>query len=185
MTHTASPTLPAPPEFPAGPNPGPFGASFTQAEIAPCLATLTEAPARLREAVRGLTPAQLDTRYKNWTVRQIAHHLADSHANIYIRWKLALTEDVPTIKPYNESAWSELAASKTGDIAGPLAMFDGVHQCWVGLIRSVSLEDLRRQFFHPEQNKRVRLADTVRLYAWHVDHHIGQIGWMRKAHGWG
>lgn len=182
IASTASVTTP--PQFPAGPNPGPYGEKVTLADIGPDVERLASAPSRLRDAVSGLTPAQLDTKYKNWTVRQITHHLGDSHANIYIRWKLALTEDVPTIKPYNETAWSELAPSKTGDIASALTLFDGVHQCWLGLIRSMTIEDLQRQFFHPEQNKRVRLADTVRLYAWHVDHHVGQILWMRTAHGW-
>jgi len=185
-TTTAASSIANPPQHPAGPNPGAFGDTFTQAEINQCIEKLASAPTRLREAVAGLSKAQLDTKYKNWNVRQIALHLADSHANAYIRWKLALTEDVPTIKPYNEGAWSDLGASRSADITGAVTFFDGVQQCWVELIRSVSLDDLRtKQFFHPEQNKRIRLADTARIYAYHTDHHIGQILWLRKNHGWG
>jgi len=186
MTTTASPTatIGNPPLHPAGPNPGAFGETFTQAEINQCIEKLASAPKRLRDAVAGLTKAQLDTKYKNWTVRQIAVHLADSHANAYIRWKLALTEDVPTIKPYNEGAWSDLPGSRTADIAHALAFFEGVQGCWVDLLRTLSLDDLRKQFFHPEQNKKIRLADTARIYAYHTDHHIGQILWLRSAHTW-
>jgi len=157
----------------------------TLADIAPSVATLTESGSRLREAVRGLTGAHLDTRYKNWTVRQIAYHLGDSHMNVYIRWMVALTEDVPTIKPYSEGAWSEVAASRTGDIETALALVDAVHARWMGVVGTCSMEQMHREFFHPEMNERVRLVDTLRVYAWHVEHHIGQILWMRRAHGWG
>lgn len=185
MAHTLSTNAGSPPQYPVGPEPGPYAEDVTLEAIAPAMAVLRGGGASLRKAVAGLTAAQIDTRYKNWTIRQIAHHLGDSHMNVFVRWKLALTEDEPTIKPYSEGAWSELAVSKTGDIETSVALVDAVHASWMALADTLTIADMRRRFHHPERDERVRLVDTVRTYAWHIDHHVGQVLWMRKAHGWG
>jgi DinB superfamily len=172
-----------PPQYPVGPdapdeNPTPERRSELIAEIG-------RAPALLRRAVAGLTDAQLDTRYKNWTVRQIVHHLADSHVNAYVRFKLALTEETPTIKPYDEGRWVELADERSGDVAVPLALLDALHAAWVGMLRSMSDDQFARTFFHPESNATVALPGALGSYAWHGRHHTGQIQWLRQRHGWG
>ena len=148
------------------------------------IAVLSAAPAALRAAVDGLNEAQLDTRYRNWTVRQIVQHLADSHVNAYIRFKLALTEERPTIKPYDESRWAALADSRVGDIDAPLALMEGVHGCWVQLLHGLTAEQFARSYFHPEMGEEVPLFQALNSYAWHSRHHTGQILWLREHHGW-
>lgn len=143
---------------------------------------IEKAPLALREAVAGLSNAQLDTRYKNWTIRQIVHHLADSHANSYIRFKWALTEDQPVIKAYDENKWSDLAESKEGPIEGPLAMMEGIHKQWVQLLYSMTEKQFARAFIHPSNNRVIVLSNALGTYAWHGRHHTGQILWMRE-HG--
>lgn len=145
------------------------------------LATL---PQRLRAAVSGLTPAQLETKYRNWTVRQIVHHLADSHANAYIRWKLAMTEESPRITPYNETTWAEIDDARTAEVAHSLAILEGIHARWDRMIRAMSPKQFERTFFHPERNGTVPLWEVLATYAWHSRHHPAQIEWMRKEHGW-
>lgn len=140
---------------------------------------LADSPRELRELVSGLTESELETVYKNWTIRQIVHHLADSQVTAFIRVKLALTEKVPIVKPYSEGAWIELADTKTSPIEPSLQMFEGVHSRWVCLINSLSEVDLQRTYFHPEHGKVFDLWTTICLYAWHSQHHIGQIKWMR------
>jgi hypothetical protein len=130
-----------------------------------------------------LTSPQLDTLYKNWTIRQIAHHLADSHINAFTRFKLALTEDVPTIKPYNETLWSELADAKSGPVEPSLAILDGIHARWSGLIDQLSSADFKREFHHPELGRQVSLAEALAMYAWHCEHHLAQIDWLREQRG--
>lgn len=171
-----------PPQFPAGAyEPEENYSAKRRDEL---IAVIAAAPANLRAAVAGLSEHQLDTRYRNWTIRQIVHHLADSHVNCYVRFKLALTEDRPTIKPYDESLWSALADSRTGDVAGPLALLDGLHACWTQVLRGLAYEQFARSFFHPETNKLVSLSSALSLYAWHGRHHSGQITWLRKEKGW-
>jgi hypothetical protein len=145
---------------------------------------IAQAPTALREAVAGLTEEQLDTKYKNWTVRQIVNHLADSHVNSYIRFKWALTEDVPTIKAYDEGRWADLKDSRTGDIRAPLALLEGLHARWVYLLRSMTDAQFARSFLHPETGKTVRLSEALCSYAWHCRHHTAQIRWLREQHGW-
>jgi uncharacterized damage-inducible protein DinB len=148
------------------------------------IAVLEQAPAALRAAVAGLSDAQLDTRYRNWTVRQIVHHLADSHVNSYIRFKWALTEERPTIKAYDEGRWAALADSRTGDVGAPLALLEGLHIRWMQLLRSLTAEQLARSFIHPESGEAITLAAALSYYAWHSRHHAGQILWLRTQHGW-
>jgi uncharacterized damage-inducible protein DinB len=172
----------AAPQFPAGPFvPEDHYGPQQRGEL---IAVIEAAPANLRRAVAGLAASQIDTRYKNWTVRQIVHHLADSHVNCYVRFKLALTEETPTIKPYHEDRWVALEDSRRGDIGGPLALLDGVHACWVQLLRLMSEEQFARTFYHPESGETVRLDAAVASYAWHCRHHTGQITWLREQNGW-
>jgi hypothetical protein len=172
-----------PPAFPAGPDvPEQTPTPQRRAEL---IAQIEKAPALLRQAVAGLSDAQLDTRYKNWTVRQIVHHLADSHLNAYVRCKLALTEDVPTIKPYSEGRWVELDDEKRGDIAVPLTLLDGLHASWVRMLRSMTDEQFARKYFHPEAGAAMALSAALGSYAWHGRHHTAQVLWLRQQHGWG
>lgn len=175
---------PTPPPQPAGPEPGPMPERFTLDDLAPHIEALAAAPAALRDAVRGLTDAQLDTRYRNWTIRQIVHHLPDSHLNCYIRFMWTLTEETPRIKAYNESDWSALEISRTGAIDTPLALMDAVHGKWVALMRTMTAAQYSRAFHHPETETVVRLADAVPLYAWHARHHTTMIRWRRDTEGW-
>lgn len=148
------------------------------------IAVIEHAPAALRQAVAGLSDVQLDTRYRNWTVRQIVHHLADSHVNSYIRFKWTLTEEQPTIKAYDEARWAALADSRTGDIRAPLALMEGLHARWVQLMRGMTEEQFARSFNHPETGTSISLSAALAYYAWHCRHHTAQILWVRQRHGW-
>lgn len=145
------------------------------------IAELADAPRRLGGVVGDLTDTQLDTVYKNWSIRQIANHLADSHVHVYIRFKWTLTEDHPTIKAYDESLWAALPDSRSGDVRPALALLEGVHLRWVALLRSMRPEQFQRTFHHPESHQDVQLSSALASYAWHCRHHIGQIEWLRQA----
>src|SRR5580698_7579675 len=147
--------------------------------------TLRQLPECLRAAVAGLNEAQLDNPYRDggWTVRQVVHHLADSHANSYIRFKLALTEDWPTIKPYDEAAWARLPDSRQ-PIESSLMFITGLHQRLVALLESMSDEDFQRGFIHPEHGRRVTLATNLAIYEWHSRHHVAHITSLRSRKGW-
>ena len=141
---------------------------------------IAQLPANLSKAVTGLTDAQLDTPYRpgGWTVRQVVHHLPDSHMNSYTRFRLALTEDSPLIKPYEEAAWAELSDARTAPIAPSLLLLDGLHARFVMLLRSLSEGDFARTFRHPELGAK-RLDWTLGLYAWHSLHHVAQINRLK------
>jgi len=146
---------------------------------------IEQAPARLRAAVRGLSDPQLDTPYREggWTVRQVAHHVPDSHMNAYIRFKLALTEDEPTIKPYFEDRWAELPDSKQAPIEVSLSLLDSLHQRWTMVLRNLTDADWKRTFRHPELGA-MSLEKTLALYAWHGRHHVAHVTELRKRMGW-
>ena len=148
------------------------------------IAIIEKAPANLRKAVAGLSNEQLNTRYRNWTIRQIVHHLPDSHVNSYIRFKWALTEERPTIKVYYEDRWVALEDARTGDVRAPLALLEGLHARWVQLLRKMTDEQFARSFIHPETGQAVRLDAALCSYAWHCRHHTGQITWLRGQNGW-
>jgi len=149
------------------------------------LRQIAEAPGRFREAVRGLSESQLDTAYRpgGWTVRQVAHHVADSHMNNYVRIRLALTEDEPTIKPYDEATWAELADARTAPVEISLALIESLHARWVALAESLSEAAIGRAFLHPERG-RVRLDVNLAMYAWHGRHHAAHITRLREREGW-
>jgi hypothetical protein len=149
-------------------------------------AAIERAPMEVRAAVAGLTQAQIDTQYRpgGWTVRQVAHHVPDSHLNAYIRFKLALTEDEPTIKPYDEARWAELSDTRTVPLDVSLDLLDALHERWVALIRGMSDEDMKRRFVHPDHNRSLRLDQVLGLYAWHGRHHTAHIRALREREGW-
>ncbi len=146
--------------------------------------TLQLLPERLSAAVAGLTESQLNTPYREggWTVRQVVHHLGDSHANAYIRFKLALTEDWPAIKPYDEAAWANLPDSRL-PIDGSLAFVEALHGRWVALLELMTGDDFRKGYTHPERGRQ-DLAMVLAMYDWHARHHTAHITSLRKRMGW-
>jgi uncharacterized damage-inducible protein DinB len=143
------------------------------------------APASIRAAVEGLSAEQLETPYRpgGWTVRQVVHHVADSHLNSYIRFRLALTEDEPTIKPYHEDRWAELDDARTAPLEVSLALLESLHQRWVHLLKSLKSEDFSRTFRHPDIGV-LSLDKNLGLYAWHGRHHVAHITNLRERMGW-
>jgi DinB superfamily len=143
-------------------------------------------PANLRAAVAGLAPHQLDTPYrdKGWTVRQVIHHLPDSHLNAYTRIKLALTEDVPVIRPYEEARWAELPDGRAGPIELSLNLLESLHHRWVLLLRQLTPADFRRRFMHPQHGRPFEVQETLALYAWHGQHHVAHIASLRRRMAW-
>jgi uncharacterized damage-inducible protein DinB len=148
------------------------------------IATLAEFPGRLSEAVEGLTTEQLDTPYREggWTVRQLVHHIADSHMNAYIRVRLALTEDWPTISPYDEKAWAKLHDS-AAPAGWSVALVDNLHARWVVMLESLEDEQWERGVKHPE-NGPMSVELATQLYAWHSRHHLAHITRLREREGW-
>ena len=143
-------------------------------------------PTKLKEAVQTLSDNQLDTEYRpnGWTIRQVIHHCADSHMNALTRFKLALTEDNPTIKPYYEERWAELSDSKTMPIDSALKMIQGIHERWTVLFNGISEKELKRTFFHPQSGKQFQLDEHIAIYAWHCNHHLAHITTLKKTKGW-
>ena len=142
-------------------------------------------PGKLRAAVDGLTVEQLDTPYRpaGWTVRQVVHHVPDSHLNAYVRFRLALTEEEPTFKPYQEDRWAELADARTAPIDMSLALLESLHRRWVLLLRSLAAVDFARTLRHPEMGI-LSLEKVLCLYAWHGPHHVAHITALRERMGW-
>ncbi|HZF73638.1 MAG TPA: putative metal-dependent hydrolase, partial [Gemmatimonadaceae bacterium] len=161
-------------------------APISESDHSLLIATIAETPGALRSAVAGMSRDQLETRYRpgGWTVKQVVHHVPDSHLNAYTRFKLALTEDEPTIKPYNEAAWAELADSRRVPIEVSLELLDALHLRWVTILRSMDAADFRRGFKHPEQGRVLTLQQMLGLYAWHGRHHVGHITALKKREGW-
>ncbi|MGA8162400.1 MAG: bacillithiol transferase BstA [Acidobacteriaceae bacterium] len=149
------------------------------------VATLAALPEKLRSAVHGLNKAQLNTPYRDggWTVRQLVHHVADSHMNAYVRMRLALTEDWPTIKSYDERAWADLPDARTAPVQTSLSLIEALHERWTLLLRSLNEEQWQRGYNHPE-NGRQTLAEAVALYDWHSRHHVAHIQELRKRMSW-
>jgi hypothetical protein len=146
---------------------------------------IAETPAKLRAAIGGLSDEQLDTPYRpgGWTVRQVVHHVPDSHLNSYTRFRLALTEDEPTIKPYHEDRWAELPDARTGPVEVSLRLLDCLHARWVALLRSLTEAEWKRTFRHPELGL-ISLEQNAGLYAWHGRHHVAHILRLRERMGW-
>jgi len=166
---------------------GPFQwqGSASAAEIERWIEQIAGAPGELRAAVGGLSADQLDTPYRpgGWTVRQVAHHVPDSHLNSYVRFRLALTEAEPTIRPYDQELWAELSDAKTAPIEMSLVLLDALHVRWTTLLRSLQPADWKRSFRHPEIGL-VTLEQNAALYAWHGRHHVAHITSLRRRMGW-
>jgi DinB superfamily len=149
------------------------------------IAEIAQTPVHLRASVRGLSPEQIETPYRDggWTVRQVVHHLPDSHMNAYVRFKLALTEDEPTVKPYAEDRWADLEDSRTLPIETSLVMLESLHARWVLLLQSLTAQQWKRNFKHPQLGL-MPLEKNLALYAWHGRHHVAHITELRKGMGW-
>jgi len=164
----------------------PITGEITPEQRAGWISEIAELPAKLRSAVHGLTEEQYDTPYRpgGWTVRQVVHHVPDSHLNAYVRFKLALTEENPVIKPYEEALWAELPDTKGTQAGVSLVMLDALHRRWVNLLRSMTEEQWGRTYFHPEQKRLLRLDGVLAMYAWHGKHHTAHITGLRDRMGW-
>jgi hypothetical protein len=159
---------------------------ITSDDIKGYIETIEAFPARLKQAVSGLTDLQLDTPYRpgGWTVRQVVHHAADSHINSYTRFKLTLTEDTPAIKPYFEDRWAELPEAKTAPVELSLGLLEALHGRWIVMLKNISGAELKRKFFHPESKVETALDELMGLYAWHCDHHLAHITELKKRMNW-
>jgi uncharacterized damage-inducible protein DinB len=149
------------------------------------VASIADAPGRLRQAVAGLDERQLDTPYRptGWTVRQVVHHIVDSHINAYVRFRLALTEDHPTVRPYDEKGWAELADARAAPVEISLDLLDRLHERWVRLLRSLPEEAMARTVHHPE-NGVMSLDHLLQSYSWHGRHHVAHITALRARENW-
>jgi uncharacterized damage-inducible protein DinB len=150
-----------------------------------CIRSIADAPARFAAAVAGLTPGEIDTPYREggWSVRQTVHHVADSHINAYCRFKLAMTENNPTIKPYEEKLWAETFDSRAADVGVSLTLLEKLHERWVLLLQAMTPGDFSRKLVHPESGP-MDLDRLLALYAWHGRHHEAHIVNLRKRQGW-
>lgn len=155
------------------------------ADHAAAIATIAALPENLRSAVDGLTNAQLDTPYREggWTVRQLVHHIADSHMNAYLRIHLALTEDWPAIQAYDEKLWAELPDARTGSIDVSIDLLAALHRRWARLLRLLTEQQWQRGYIHPV-NGRQTIAEAIARYDWHCRHHVAHIVELRKRRGW-
>ena len=158
--------------------------TISRPELEAAIVEIAALPAQLRAAVEGLSAEQLDTPYREggWNVRQVVHHVPDSHMNSYVRFKLALTENEPVIKPYDEAAWARLADSKAA-IEPSLELLEALHKRWVTLMRSMSDQHWQLRFTHPERGP-MRLDIAAALYAWHSRHHLAHVTRLRERRGW-
>lgn len=163
-----------------------FDAPINDADYPRLITAIAEAPVALRSAVAGLTRDQLETRYRpgGWTVKQVVHHVPDSHLNAYTRFKLALTENEPTIKTYDEAAWAELPDSRKVPMEVSLDLLDALHLRWVALLRSMDTADFNRGLRHPEHGRVLTLRQMLGLYAWHGRHHVAHITSLKRREGW-
>lgn len=154
-----------------------FDGDVSDAARAARIAAIEAAPAALRQALAGLSEAQLETPYRpgGWTLRQVAHHVPDSHMNAYVRFKLALTEETPTIRPYEEARWAELGDTRDTPVEVSLALLDALHRRWVSLLRSLRPADFARAFIHPAMGRAMTLDEALAMYVWHGKHHVAHV----------
>lgn len=147
---------------------------------------LSALPAKIRLAVSNLDDMQLDTPYREggWTLRQVVHHLPDSHMNAYIRFKLAFTEDNPTIRLYHEERWAECEEARYGAIEDSLVLLDSLHKRWSSFIRTFKPQDFSKTYYHPERNRNYSLAEVLSMYVWHGEHHLAHINETKKSRSW-
>lgn len=166
---------------------GPFAApaAVTAQDRLRWIEEIRDTPARLHDAIVGLSEQKLDTPYRpgGWTVRQVVHHLPDSHMNAYVRFRMALTEERPTIKPYDEARWAELADARSGPVDVSLGLLAALHVRWVSLLEALRPEQWARAYHHPDMGV-VGLGTALALYAWHGRHHVAHVTGLRERSGW-
>lgn len=155
-------------------------------ETATAIERISSLPGRLRSVLTGLSDEQLDTPYRDggWTLRQVIHHIADSHINAYTRFKLAATEENPEIRPYDEARWAECDDAMHGDIELSLNLLNALHRRWVVFLKSLNSDDLNRTFYHPANKKQSKLIEVISMYAWHGDHHLAHIISAKNRNKW-
>jgi uncharacterized damage-inducible protein DinB len=163
-----------------------FGQTYTMTETQAHIQTISALPSKLFNVVNGLSEDQLETPYRpeGWTVRQTVHHVTDSHLNAYIRCKLAMTEENPPAKAYEEQLWAELADGKSAPVDWSLKMLQYLHLRWVMFLNSVSESDLQRTYFHSAMQRKFTLQEVIALYAWHSEHHYQHINQLAIREGW-
>lgn len=159
---------------------------FTKEILAEAISVIEQFPNKITQEVKDLNDEQLDTPYRpdGWTIRQVVHHCADSHINAFIRVKLALTENTPTVKPYAEALWAELADGKTLPVQPSLSIIENVHLRWVKVLKNMKDKDFDRSFIHPEKGKELSLHESTGMYAWHCNHHLAHITSLKKRKCW-
>lgn len=161
------------------------GETHTKEEVAAFIQRIQSLPQKLEAAIAGLSNTQLDTPYRDggWTIRQVVHHVADSHMNAYIRVKWMLTEETPVIKAYNEKLWAETGET-TADPVLSISLIKALHAKWVALLNTLTPDQLQKQFIHPDTSKHVALHNLIGMYAWHGDHHLAHIVELKKRMHW-
>lgn len=157
--------------------------AYTRQELDACILRIESLPSRIEAVVKTLSATALETPYREggWSARQVIHHVADSHMNAYIRFKWALTEDTPVIKAYNEKSWAETPEVKS-DPGLSVSLLNALHAKWVSLLSALTMDDLQREYIHPDTKKHVKLATIVAMYAWHGDHHLGHLNIVAEKH---
>jgi hypothetical protein len=172
--------------YPIGKFALPGDSERTEEFFAEALRAIADFPQLLRREVETLNEAQLDSPYRpeGWTVRQVVHHCADSHLNSFTRFKLALTEDNPTIKPYFEERWAELPDAKSAPVEESLRLLEGLHARWTRLLQYLTPPDWEKTFIHPESCRTITLRENLALYAWHCRHHLAHIVELKKRENW-
>jgi hypothetical protein len=173
------------PRYPIGPVQDHMKDRTTAEEKAALIDEIEAAPAHLRAAVAGLDDAQLDTPYREdgWTVRQVVHHVVDSHINAYVRFRWALTEDTPVIKPYEEKDWARLPDGIGAPVAVSLDLLDALHRRWLILLRAMSSEDFERRWVSPDHGE-LSVDTLLQIYGWHGKHHVAHVTTLREREGW-
>lgn len=160
--------------------------TFTKEILSAAISVIEDFPKKIKQETENLSDEQLDTPYRpeGWTVRQVVHHCADSHMNAFIRLKLALSEDTPTIKPYTEGLWAEMDDTKHFPIYSSFQIIEGVHARWATLLKNMSDIDYNRSFIHPEKGRELSLNESTDMYAWHCNHHLAHITALKNRKGW-
>ena len=160
---------------------------FTEQQLGEWLFDIQALPHQIEHAITNLDAAQLETPYREggWTIRQVIHHVADSHMNAYTRFKLGLTEDNPTIKTYDEKAWAELSDTKNIPINISITLLYALHSRWYDVLKDIKTEEWNRTVYHPEHKKEISLWYLLGMYAWHSKHHVAHVTGLRDRKGWG
>ena len=163
-----------------------FNENADEKAVKQWIAAIEQHPSQLRSAVKGLNDTQLNTPYRDggWTLRQVVHHLADSHLNAYCRVKLALTEDHPTIKPYEEKSWAEMDDAKNLPVEVSLSILEALHKRWAYMLNKIDSKDYEKSVFHPESKREMSVKFLINLYSWHGKHHTAHITSLRERKKW-